>query len=164
MQDLGAKLTKESTKTHFPRRLVCCPRKAISNSLLAKGVVQHSQRRMTGWWDPFHARSAFPSTGSITLVFSCYWWLLEEHIENVLSERVCSAVICVDCQNCEKGYEDPGGTNETRTLRSLQHAQSLEMLPQISTFSSTVLMPLSSIVVRVVYDPKYIDVSTFLRT
>ena len=28
-------------------RLVCCPRKAISNSLLAKGVVQHSQRQMT---------------------------------------------------------------------------------------------------------------------
>ena len=47
MQDLGAKLIKESTKTHFRRRLVCCPRKAISNSLLAKGVVQHSQRQMT---------------------------------------------------------------------------------------------------------------------
>ena len=47
MQDLGAKLIKESTKTHFRRRLVCCPRKAISNLLLAKGVVQHSQRQMT---------------------------------------------------------------------------------------------------------------------
>ena len=45
MQDLGAKLIKESTKTHFRRRLVCCPRKAIPNSLLAKGVVQHSQRQ-----------------------------------------------------------------------------------------------------------------------
>ena len=41
------KKIKESTKTRFRRRLVCCPRKAISNSLLAKGVVQHSQRQMT---------------------------------------------------------------------------------------------------------------------
>ena len=47
MQDLGAKLIKESTKTHFCRRIVCCPRKVISNSLLVKGVVQHSQRQIT---------------------------------------------------------------------------------------------------------------------
>ena len=47
MQNLGAKLIRESNKTHFRRRLVCCPRKAISSSLLAKGVVQHSQRQMT---------------------------------------------------------------------------------------------------------------------
>ena len=46
MQDLGAKLIKESTKTHFRTRLVCCPRKAILSSLLAKGVVQHSQRQI----------------------------------------------------------------------------------------------------------------------
>ena len=41
------KMIKESTKTRLRRRLVSCPRKAISNSLLAKGVVQHSQRQMT---------------------------------------------------------------------------------------------------------------------
>ena len=47
MQDFGAKLIKESTaKTHFRRRLVCCLIKAISNSLLAKWVAQHSQRQM----------------------------------------------------------------------------------------------------------------------
>ena len=63
---------------------------------------------LEGWWSPFHARSAFQSTGSITLVFSCYWWLLEEHIENVLGERVCSARICVDCRTVERDVRTRG--------------------------------------------------------